>query len=553
MTFKPNHMVASRYQLISKVGRGGYSEVWLASDLFMDKMEVALKIFAPEKGLDESGLNLFKKEYAMMMGLNHPGLLKATYFDVYMDSPFLVMPFCREGSLGSKLRNDTVFDETEIAKIIVDLAPTMDYLHKNGIVHQDVKPDNILIHNDGRYLLSDFGISGKMRHTLQTSNRLNSASLTLAYAAPERFSNATVQLPASDIFSFGVMIYEICTGIVPWNGAGGSIVQDESLIPYLPDPYAVELSKILRACLSYDPKNRPTPEFLLSSALHFQKENIWQAPEPASLKPKKRITQKIEFFQEQETDVFNVRFPQTDKVEVGQKSKKWRFPITRRSKIIASSLMLSLIFSAFFWWFLFWNKTENSKEVLAETSLIESSTSKSTEEVQEELNDQIESTESTILSNSNPTKENLSNTSSAEIVSKPAPRKAEIRTLRNIIVANQVGDYYGEILNGKPHGKGQISWKNGNGFDGFFESGFLFGTGTLTYANGDRFVGSFVKDLPNGQGILTLKNGYIPNCMNAVKYNGSWKNGVKDGIGTCLDIQGEIVFQGSFSNDQIVR
>lgn len=546
-------MVASRYQLISKVGRGGYSEVWLASDLFMDKMEVALKIFAPEKGLDESGLNLFKKEYAMMMGLNHPGLLKATYFDVYMDSPFLVMPFCREGSLGSKLRNDTVFDENEIAKIIVDLAPTLDYLHKNGIVHQDVKPDNILIHNDGRYLLSDFGISGKMRHTLQTSIKLNSASLTLAYAAPERFSNGTEQLPASDIFSFGVMIYEICTGIVPWNGAGGSIVLDESLIPYLPNPYAVELSKILRACLSYDPNKRPSPEFLLLSALHFQKEKIWLAPESTGVKPARRMTQKIELFQEQETEVLKLRFPQTEKIEFNKISNKSRFIKTKRTKIIAGSLVFGLIFGVFFCWKWFWKQSENSTEVIAETSLIESSSFKITEEMPEELNEPIESTEATILSNSNPAKENLSNTSAAEIVSKPAPRKAEIRTLRNIIVANQVGDYYGEILNGKPHGKGQITWNNGDGFDGFFENGFLFGTGTLTYANGDRFVGSFVKDLPNGQGILTLKNGYIPNCMNAIKYNGYWKNGVKDGIGTCLDIQGEIVFQGSFSNDQIVK
>lgn len=251
MAFEKNDIISSRYRLISKIGRGGFSEVWLAEDQFMDQLKVALKIFAPEKGLDPSGLNLFKKEYGMMMGLNHSGLLKASYFDVHFDSPYLVLPFCEHGSLGSRLRDGQAFEERDIADIISHLASALGYLHANGIVHQDIKPDNILINDDGRYLLSDFGISRKMRSTLQNSAKMYSSSLTLAYAAPERFSDGLNQHPASDIFSFGVMIYEMCTGIVPWNGAGGSILVDNALVPNLPEVFDPQLSELVKHCLFF--------------------------------------------------------------------------------------------------------------------------------------------------------------------------------------------------------------------------------------------------------------------------------------------------------------
>lgn len=136
----------------------------------------------------------------------------------------------------------------------------------------------------------------------------------------------------------------------------------------------------------------------------------------------------------------------------------------------------------------------------------------------------------------------------------PPPAKArpklEVKALANIIVNNQVGDYTGETLRSKPHGKGKMIWGNGDTYEGFFEDGIISGAGTFIWANGDKYLGSFRSGNPEGQGVLTLKNGVIPNCPGCVKYNGSWKAGKKEGFGTCLDKAGNAIFQGIFLGDR---
>ncbi|MCX6276549.1 MAG: protein kinase, partial [Bacteroidetes bacterium] len=100
---QPNHKFANRYLLKKLLGVGGYSQVWLAEDTKSGNLEVAVKIFAPGQGMDDKGLELFSKEYALVFNLNHPGLLKPTHFDDFEGSPYLVMQYCHQGSVFGKI------------------------------------------------------------------------------------------------------------------------------------------------------------------------------------------------------------------------------------------------------------------------------------------------------------------------------------------------------------------------------------------------------------------------------------------------------------------
>jgi formylglycine-generating enzyme required for sulfatase activity/serine/threonine protein kinase len=274
MQLQPNDIFAGRYRLIRQLGQGGFSIVWLVADQMAEETEMALKIYAPDKGMDESGLKMFRREYALTAQLNHPGLLKASYFDIYNGSPYLVMPYCERGSLNGLLMEQGQLSEQEIAKVLLQTSDALAYLHSEGIIHQDIKPDNVLINNRGNYLLTDFGISSRLRNTLRKSTNTGKA-LTVAYAPPERFGGSAQALPAGDIFSLGVMIFELSSGDVPWMGAGGAVLHRESQPLELPDNYSEGLQRWMQACLSYDPSQRPTAEQLKQAAATYLESGTW--------------------------------------------------------------------------------------------------------------------------------------------------------------------------------------------------------------------------------------------------------------------------------------
>lgn len=272
--FTQNDVFGGRYKLTRKLGIGGFSEVWQAEDEMTEGTVVAVKIYAPEKGLDEYGLKQFRREYSLTQPLNHPHLLKASYFDIADGSPFLVMPYCSKGSVGNKLMEHHVLGEQEIAQIVAQVGDGLSYLHSKDIVHQDIKPDNILIDNDNDYLLTDFGISSRMRSTLRKATT-TSGALTVAYAPPERFDQNPQNTAAGDVFSMGVMLYELCEGDVPWMGSGGVSLLSGSKPPLISDKFTPELAKLIQACLALRMQDRPTAAQLATSAKQYLSTGKW--------------------------------------------------------------------------------------------------------------------------------------------------------------------------------------------------------------------------------------------------------------------------------------
>ena len=247
----------SRYQLISHIGRGSFGEVWMAKDLQLD-ITVAVKVYA---ALDGKGITEFKDEFKNVYKLHHPNLLRPDYFDTIGNNPYLVMPYCPKAAddLAGRMT------EHELWRFIRDVASGLAYLHDNDVIHRDIKPENILQDERGDYVISDFGLSTKMRSTLrQASMRQNDGfSGTIAYMAPELFTSKPTAVKATDVWALGVTIYEMATGELPFCGQGGCMLNAGAEIPELDSTkWSNRLNEVMRLCLAKDTWDRPTAEDL---------------------------------------------------------------------------------------------------------------------------------------------------------------------------------------------------------------------------------------------------------------------------------------------------
>lgn len=128
------------------------------------------------------------------------------------------MPYCP----GSCADVRQAFPEREVFRFLRDVAAGLEFLHERDIVHQDIKPANILIDASGQYVITDFGISTRVRNTLRKSaTQQKSSEGTIAYMAPERFGRDNMPVKASDVWSLGVTVFELIAGYVPFGEHGG--------------------------------------------------------------------------------------------------------------------------------------------------------------------------------------------------------------------------------------------------------------------------------------------------------------------------------------------
>lgn len=262
MQLQPNTLFHDHYTLVRLIGRGGFSEVWLAQDKYTG-LDLALKIYAPNGGLDSDGIEAFAGEIRRVYNLNHPNLLKPQHFDVCGGMPYLVMPYCANGSVTKRAGH---ISEDEIWNVLHDVAAGLAYLHEHNIVHQDIKPDNILQAADGHYLITDFGISARTRATLSKTQSINNiGSGTAAYMAPERFSTNPAPTFSSDVWALGATLYELITGSVPFGDGtlpGGLLQKNGAEVPSIIGDYSEQLKHIINIMLATNPWDRPTAVIL---------------------------------------------------------------------------------------------------------------------------------------------------------------------------------------------------------------------------------------------------------------------------------------------------
>lgn len=252
-----------RYCLERLLGRGGFSEVWLIKDTLTDT-EDALKVYAPGTGMDNDGLKMFTKELSLVHNIHHTHILTASYVGVWQNMPYLVMPYCPKGSLVSRVGSLT---EEEAWRLIRESCAGLSYLHGQAepIIHQDIKPDNILIDVLGNYVITDFGISTRSQSTLRKSVR-NVSSGTSAYMGPERFGQSPLPIKASDIWALGATIFELIEGYVPFGELGGLAQKSGADMPLIQANVSDPLKNVIYSMLAKETWDRPTASELVERA-----------------------------------------------------------------------------------------------------------------------------------------------------------------------------------------------------------------------------------------------------------------------------------------------
>lgn len=238
-----------RYRLKEKIGKGSFGEVWLVYDN-ESNIDMAAKVYF---ALDAQGNNDLKQEFTNTHKLNHPNLLHPTFFGVSDDRSYIIMPYCP--TTASKLIG--CCNEMMAWKFVRDVANGLTYLHQHDIVHHDIKPDNILIGEDGFFKITDFGVSIQLRDLMNNEKEAIKGG-TEGYMAPEMFMSGAESIKASDIWALGATVYEMLTGELPYHALGGrgQIAGTEQVeIPY--HFISDNLVQLVRDCMAKEPWDRP--------------------------------------------------------------------------------------------------------------------------------------------------------------------------------------------------------------------------------------------------------------------------------------------------------
>lgn len=228
----------SRYRVTCKIGSGGMGEVYLAHDMRLNR-RVALKVLPAEVVNNRNRLQRFEQEAQAASALNHPNIITIHEIAVEGDTHFIATEFIEGETLRRRLQTSRVsIDET--LNITIQIAAALDAAHRSGIVHRDIKPENIMVREDGLVKVLDFGLAKSTENKLadvdteaatraQVTTQAGMILGTAAYMSPEQARGKTVDA-RSDIWSSGVVLYEMLTGHLPFLGrffAGGKITEEE--------------------------------------------------------------------------------------------------------------------------------------------------------------------------------------------------------------------------------------------------------------------------------------------------------------------------------------
>lgn len=210
-----NKPYGGRYELIQKIARGGMAEVFMARDQLLDR-PVALKVLFPELSVNISFVERFRREAQAAANLTHPNIVSVFDWGEADNTYFIVMELVDGVTLSSLIKDRERIDPDRAANIASEVAASLSFAHRHGVIHRDVKPSNVLITEDGQVKVTDFGIA---RAATADGDLTQTGAVmgTATYIPPEQAQGLVVD-GRSDVYSLGVVLYEMLTGKVPFTG-----------------------------------------------------------------------------------------------------------------------------------------------------------------------------------------------------------------------------------------------------------------------------------------------------------------------------------------------
>jgi serine/threonine protein kinase len=258
---KPVLQTVGNYDLIDKIAEGGMGTVYRARDR-NSGATVAVKIVPAHMTRNAVLMKRFEQEYNVARTLDHPNIVRALDFGFHGASPYLVMEFVDGESIGRRLERDGKLPEAEAIRLIAQVAQALHKAHKQGLIHRDIKPDNILVTRDGQAKVTDLGLVKELETDLNLT-RTGRGLGTPHFMAPEQFRNAKNADTRCDIYSMAATLYMMVTGELPFKSLGpldawmkkinNEILPPRELVPGISE----RVDWAIRRAMCADPTQRP--------------------------------------------------------------------------------------------------------------------------------------------------------------------------------------------------------------------------------------------------------------------------------------------------------
>ena len=288
---------SGRYELVRRLARGGMAEVHLARDLLLDR-PVALKVLYPELSRDPTFVERFRREAQAAANLSHPNIVSVYDWGEEQGTYFIVMEYVDGETLASLVHRAGALQADEAAEVGAEVAAALAVAHRNHMVHRDVKPGNVLIDRQGQVKVTDFGIARAV-NTTENLTQPGSVMGTATYFSPEQAQGQRID-PRSDVYSLGVVLYELVTGVPPFSAdspvaVAYKHVREDPVLPTRRNPEVpADFERIILTAMAKNPDDRYANALEMRDDLvRFRQGRPIAAPATAPLAPRADRTQAV--------------------------------------------------------------------------------------------------------------------------------------------------------------------------------------------------------------------------------------------------------------------